>query len=612
MSNKNPPGWVDSIYQIKTTDRVQGGPNGVINAAPAQLAQRTEALKGGFAFATTLSGEDVQFVGTFSDGFTLTSINQALSFSDGKFYVWRGGLNKIVPPGSTPETTGGVSDNAWVDVDNLTLRSSLTSPSGDPIVVPGKVRIAIGDDDFSEFPFASLADILSDVNPKMWKHLVIKGSTPDEDDWTNAIEHCIDYAYRKNKKVVEMEAHGISRPIELPSPINIEFLSKLGAWYALPGFVGDMVKSKNAPEGDYLTILAPDKESNGIFIRNMTLFGNWVSDELTPSYTGVRDGIRLFGVQHDLDNCRVMNVRGKAFNLGGRSYTTVKGMAPSDYSRLRADWCGEEAFIFGGSSDSHADRIKVRDAGQLANAAYKAIRVGQNGTLRADKFHVWNSSTALRHECCLEIYAYDCIFMNSHFEGANNCQLRIWGGRNQIIGVEVYNQWSSGGAMIEVFNNSNTINGRAFVSASILPNISVYAVKLGNADNQVAFTDVNLKFYNTKLGAFKIENHAGYLSGIADGDTLNYTTTQNRALVVTGSLVQGKDTIIFNTPQYKSFIGAGSINLDLGLNVGGDMYSQNGSVIANTAVFRSLPTTVPTVTGGLYADLATGNVKVKL
>lgn len=130
MSDKNPPGWVDSIYQIKTTDRVQGGPNGVINAAPQQLAQRTEALKSGFSFATTLSGEDVQFVGTFSDGFTLTNSSQALSHSDGKFYIWHGQFDKIIPPNSTPETTGGFGDNAWKDVTDLTLRARLLSTDG--------------------------------------------------------------------------------------------------------------------------------------------------------------------------------------------------------------------------------------------------------------------------------------------------------------------------------------------------------------------------------------------------------------------------------------------------------------------------------------------------
>lgn len=130
MSNKNPPGWVDSIYQIKTTDRVQGGPNGVINTAPTQLAQRTEALKGGLDFATTLSGDNTQFVGTFDEGFTLTNVNQALSYSDGKFYVWHGALDKVVPPGSTPYTTGGVKDNAWVNVNDLTFRNQAAAVDG--------------------------------------------------------------------------------------------------------------------------------------------------------------------------------------------------------------------------------------------------------------------------------------------------------------------------------------------------------------------------------------------------------------------------------------------------------------------------------------------------
>ncbi|OCJ24617.1 right-handed parallel beta-helix repeat-containing protein [Serratia sp. 14-2641] len=130
MSNKNPPGWVDSIYQIKTTDRVQGGPNGVINAAPIQLAQRTDALKGGLNFVTTLSGEDVQFVGSFAEGFTLTNANQALRNSDSTFYVWNGQFDKVVPPGSTPETTGGIGDHAWKDIANLTLRTQVAAIDG--------------------------------------------------------------------------------------------------------------------------------------------------------------------------------------------------------------------------------------------------------------------------------------------------------------------------------------------------------------------------------------------------------------------------------------------------------------------------------------------------
>lgn len=144
MSNKSPPGWVDSIYQIKTTDRVQGGPNGVINAPPTQLAQRTEALKGGLGFATVLSGEDAEFVGTFAGGFTLENTNQALGYPDGDFYVWRGVFEKHVPPGSTLESTGGIGPNAWVSVKDVTFRNQVAKDDGYKLIPTLQPRPAGG------------------------------------------------------------------------------------------------------------------------------------------------------------------------------------------------------------------------------------------------------------------------------------------------------------------------------------------------------------------------------------------------------------------------------------------------------------------------------------
>ncbi|VUS90573.1 hypothetical protein [Klebsiella spallanzanii] len=603
------PSWEENISLIGRTERVSGGADGVANRPLIQLANRTQHLKKRTDnFSEDLSGK-VSAAKNFDEGATLESPRDEILYGEYRM-VWTGVFPKTVPAGATPYDSGGIGAGKWAYTSDARIRHDLDSRVGSPLITPEKVRISLDDDD----PFvsgASLADLLSSVTPRIWKSLVIKGATPDEDDWTDAIQHAIDYAHKHNKKFVNNEWYGISRPVELPSPITIEFLNKCGAWYALPGFEGDMVKSKDAPEGDYMTLLAPEKESQAIFIRNMTLFGGWISDELTPSYTGVRDGLRLFGVQHDLDNIKVMNVRGKAYNLGGRSNTSIKGMAPSDYSRLRADWCGEEAFIFGGSSDSHADRIKVRDASQLASGVYPAIRAGQNGTLRADKFHVWNSSTAKRHDCCIEVLAYDSIFMNCHFEGAANTQIRVIGGRNQFIGFEVYNQWTSGGAMIEVLNNSTKLSGRAYIHSLILPDISVYAVRLGNAANQVAFTNVDIEVYNTKLGVFKIENHIGYLSGKVVGDTTNYTSDQNRALVVAGNLIDGKDSIIFDTPQYRSFIGGGSVNIAKGMNAAGDINTQ-GNVYSESAIFRNLPTVAPYAKGAIYVDPVTGSLKAKL
>lgn len=53
---------------------------------------------------------------------------------DGNYYAWKGALPKVVPAASTPLTTGGVSDEAWIPVTEAALRSDLASSSGASIV----------------------------------------------------------------------------------------------------------------------------------------------------------------------------------------------------------------------------------------------------------------------------------------------------------------------------------------------------------------------------------------------------------------------------------------------------------------------------------------------
>lgn len=42
---------------------------------------------------------------------------------DGNYYVWRGSLPKVIPAASTPLTTGGISDSAWVALGDITFRA---------------------------------------------------------------------------------------------------------------------------------------------------------------------------------------------------------------------------------------------------------------------------------------------------------------------------------------------------------------------------------------------------------------------------------------------------------------------------------------------------------
>lgn len=72
---------------------------------------------------------------SFEDGATLTLPNQTLRYeANGEYYRWDGEFPKIVPAGSTPDSTGEVKSGAWVSVGDASLRSNLASDDGAGLV----------------------------------------------------------------------------------------------------------------------------------------------------------------------------------------------------------------------------------------------------------------------------------------------------------------------------------------------------------------------------------------------------------------------------------------------------------------------------------------------
>lgn len=73
---------------------------------------------------------------SFEDGATLTLPNQVLRYkANGEYYRWDGGFPKIVPAGSTPDSTGEVKLGAWVSVGDASLRADLKNGDGSLIGV---------------------------------------------------------------------------------------------------------------------------------------------------------------------------------------------------------------------------------------------------------------------------------------------------------------------------------------------------------------------------------------------------------------------------------------------------------------------------------------------
>ncbi|MGL4725611.1 MAG: hypothetical protein ACRCWW_14085 [Scandinavium sp.] len=65
---------------------------------------------------------------SFEDGSTLSTANECLRWkSNGEYYRWDGAFPKVVPPGSTPDSTGGIGEGKWVSVGDAALRTELAN-----------------------------------------------------------------------------------------------------------------------------------------------------------------------------------------------------------------------------------------------------------------------------------------------------------------------------------------------------------------------------------------------------------------------------------------------------------------------------------------------------
>lgn len=138
---------------------------------------------------------------SFELGATLDTPNTVLQWeSNGEFYRWDGDWTspKVVPAGSTPESTGGIGNGQWVGVGDASLRADLssdiyqfipfstnfTSDPGKLVYGPGKISIA--GVDFSGFiPGVDVSNSSIYFNPPSYYDLV--GDNGDESGKLNLI-----------------------------------------------------------------------------------------------------------------------------------------------------------------------------------------------------------------------------------------------------------------------------------------------------------------------------------------------------------------------------------------------------------------------------------------
>lgn len=120
-----------SYYRIKRTDGSYTDEFAVPSAGNSTKVLTRESLRRSYAEA----GYNL-VDGSFEAGATANNATDVVLFeAEGKAYSWGGAMPKVVPPASSPATTGGISPSGdWLDIGDASLRTDLSSDAGSAMV----------------------------------------------------------------------------------------------------------------------------------------------------------------------------------------------------------------------------------------------------------------------------------------------------------------------------------------------------------------------------------------------------------------------------------------------------------------------------------------------
>ena len=138
----------DGIDNLQSMDVFMNAPEDTYNQRDGDVVKTVNGMNNEFNYM--IQSQEIEFnqhiagmsftrVGTFLTGATLDDMREVLlcdvaNGGDGHEYGWAGAFPKVVPPNSTPASTGGVGAGAWVDRSDVTLRSELAAYGGAGLV----------------------------------------------------------------------------------------------------------------------------------------------------------------------------------------------------------------------------------------------------------------------------------------------------------------------------------------------------------------------------------------------------------------------------------------------------------------------------------------------
>lgn len=125
---------LDAYPDLRTVDAVSNSRDPDTDAEIDTWMTRRGGLTD--TVAGRLKALGIERVGDFTAGCTVTKRNQGVLQVGGSVYVWMGVIpvgGKIIPPNSTPASTGGVGPTGWLDIGDASAYSNMLSELAKPI-----------------------------------------------------------------------------------------------------------------------------------------------------------------------------------------------------------------------------------------------------------------------------------------------------------------------------------------------------------------------------------------------------------------------------------------------------------------------------------------------
>lgn len=415
------------------------------------------------------------------------------SGGDGDYYRWRGTYPKTIPASSTPASTGGVSNSAWMPVGDITLRADLASTSA------GKGAALVA----SKQPFTG--SIVRTQHSKNTDLVSVKdfgavgdGVTDDTTAIKAAVAAAASYSNRAAAVYFPGGFYNVSSTIELPSWVQL-----VGS-----GIETTQIRCTNNDAG-HIILLPNGTQYNGI--RGMT-----VRYATVPTSGGIGIGIKSYHPyfwQIKVTECYI------GIKIYENDHAVSSNATGVFVEQFQINDCSYVGLMVGNSNSGFCNDITFRDGLMLTNNPdyfyLGGIRIiGRVESLTMTNIDMIGGRLSYSADAGstegLRFSTFTGVFFDS---GAARCEF------GRMRHCQFTNCWISGG-------RTNGTEGAYFTDVQ---NTTFAGLRVYNCGGSGLVFD-NCSYINIVEGSFGL-NNANSLSAsqwhMQFGDTCSHFTVQN-------------------------------------------------------------------------------------